>query len=505
MIRAPSATVIAGIAGVGVGGFLLLPGWTAGPSFDAAVFTAVGDRLRMGDLPYVDAWDHKPPLIYVVNALLQLPLAGWLGPWTPIWLFSVAITGAIAATVAAILGALQLEHRYAVLGGIVAAIAASLLVIALGGGLTEPLATLPLALAVLLTVRRHGDARSGLLAGALVGLSLLASMLAVPGAVAIGIFLLLQRQGTATLAYVAGAVAAIAAAAAIIVASGASGEAIDAVFAYSAAYRTASQAWEENYAHAETAVVVLALAWAAVPAALGWLRFVRDGGETRAVAFALAAWVAATVAVPVYLGRFETHYVAPLAVPLGVLAAAGFRDVLVRRHRSMPAFAMISVAWGLVLGLSTTVAVLNGQALGGSLEAEARRTQLVAGFIQAHSHAADHIFVWGNEPHLYYLAERPPASRFIYLLPLTTPGYATPALIDDVLGEWEATLPELIVDAGSFEPGTAGDPPLLIDRPVSSDGREYDILDPLRAFVRDRYEELEIVDGWPVYRLRGAD
>jgi hypothetical protein len=61
--------------------------------------------------------------------------------------------------------------------------------------------------------------------------------------------------------------------------------------------------------------------------------------------------------------------------------------------------------------------------------------------------------------------------------------------------------PALIVDAGSSAPGAPGFQPLLIPRPIASDGRDLDILDPLRDFVRDRYVELEVVDGWVIYRL----
>jgi hypothetical protein len=39
------------------------------PSRDSGVFLYVGWRLLQGDIPYRDIWDHKPPLIYFVDAL----------------------------------------------------------------------------------------------------------------------------------------------------------------------------------------------------------------------------------------------------------------------------------------------------------------------------------------------------------------------------------------------------------------------------------------------------
>src|SRR5215216_6050838 len=39
------------------------------PSRDSGVFLYIGWRFLNGDIPYRDIWDHKPPLIYFVDAL----------------------------------------------------------------------------------------------------------------------------------------------------------------------------------------------------------------------------------------------------------------------------------------------------------------------------------------------------------------------------------------------------------------------------------------------------
>jgi 4-amino-4-deoxy-L-arabinose transferase-like glycosyltransferase len=39
------------------------------PSRDSGVFLYIGWRFLNGDIPYRDVWDHKPPLIYFVDAL----------------------------------------------------------------------------------------------------------------------------------------------------------------------------------------------------------------------------------------------------------------------------------------------------------------------------------------------------------------------------------------------------------------------------------------------------
>lgn len=52
------------------------------PSRDSGVFLYVGWRLINGDIPYKDVWDHKPPLIYFVDAfgLTLTPDSLW-GVW----------------------------------------------------------------------------------------------------------------------------------------------------------------------------------------------------------------------------------------------------------------------------------------------------------------------------------------------------------------------------------------------------------------------------------------
>jgi hypothetical protein len=87
-------------------------------------------------------------------------------------------------------------------------------------------------------------------------------------------------------------------------------------------------------------------------------------------------------------------------------------------------------------------------------------------------------------------------------MPLTTPGYSTPAMIDQMARALADDPPSVIVDAGSDAPGLPGFLPLLIDRPVLTDGRNLDLLDPLRAFVAARYELAATVAGWPIYVLR---
>lgn len=96
------------------------------PSRDSGVFLYIGWRLIKGDIPYRDVWDHKPPLIYFVDAIgLLITPQSMTGVWllqfcflflTIFFLFnsmkeSLGTVPAIAGTVVLISGLLTILDR----------------------------------------------------------------------------------------------------------------------------------------------------------------------------------------------------------------------------------------------------------------------------------------------------------------------------------------------------------------------------------------------------------
>jgi MFS family permease len=493
---------ILGSAAVAVA--FLLPGLVVGPSFDAAVFTEVSRRVADGALPYTGVWDHKPPGLYILGAAAQAVLR-WVDPWTVMWLLSLVTVVAAATCTALMLRRLGHPHL-AWLGAVITAGVATTFVISLGGGLTEPMACLPLGAALLVAMSSPPEWRRTALVGVLLGFALLMSLLAAPGILAIALFLAFRTPRSRLVIHVGalllGVLAPLLMVFGVLGLLGAGRDAFDALVTYGAAYRQVNLSYVRVNEHASAAASTLTLLVVLIPGLLGVMRAFRLDAPWPALSWTAIVWGAGTIAAAIYLGRFETHYAAPLAIPLGLFAPIGLADVVRRARRSVSVAAvMIPV---LVIGavISTVVTVANIVEHGGAIAAENQRTTAVGRYLRDHSPAGATVFVWGNEPQLYYLADRTPATRFIYLLPLTTPGYVTSAMIDGVRAQLEANPPALIVDVGSLEPGSPGDPPLLIDRPLrNEDGRNFDILDPLRAFVKERYALLEVVDGWPVYRL----
>jgi hypothetical protein len=203
-------------------------------------------------------------------------------------------------------------------------------------------------------------------------------------------------------------------------------------------------------------------------------------------------------------GRFLAHYVIPLAVPLGVLSGLGLERLAwsLNLRRKAVDRAVVILPLAISLAISIAAGAIAGSMEAAPLAANARRLQTVASYIRGTGREAGTMLVWGNQPRLYDLAHRAPATQFSYFYPLTTGGYTTQAMIDDVARQLVEHPPLFVVDAGSSSPGEPGFLPLLLPRPIATDGRDLDLLDPLREFVAARYHLAGVVAGWPVYVLR---
>ena len=129
--------------------------------------------------------------------------------------------------------------------------------------------------------------------------------------------------------------------------------------------------------------------------------------------------------------------------------------------------------------------------------------QAIAGFVRAHSAPTDRLVVWGNLPVLYFEADRPLGSRFVFSNYLTGLSPATRTQSDpsadasaNVVAEsWEmfvadlnSRLPEIFVDTSPGNLGAYGKFPLsrfprlqaIVDRNYSPIGE----VGGTRIFVR---------------------
>lgn len=483
----------------------LIPG-LLGPSLDAAVFSLAGSRISTGGLPYVDVFDHKPPGIYFINALGDV-LGGGIGSWATSWIISVAAITLTAVVVAGMLRQMGFRRSAWIAAAILAVELASF-PLALGGGLTESVAVLPAAIAFRLVAVGPTRLSRRFVAGLMAGLATAISLQAAPLLLAVLVAGILRREDVdgrrrspfGAIAWVGvGAALAWTAFLFVLGTTGALPAAVAGLVSYNAAFTALASLDDPIGGQALHALLVLS---PLVVAALVGTGSMLLHPSTAPVAWAALAWIASGVALIVVQGRMELHYVALLALPLAVLAAAGLR---LRPSVGLPPLRLGMVAGALLVSSVLSVVLIGGETsmAVSSRISQADRTDAVAAWVRSHTAADDAIFVWGNAPDLYLAAERAPSSGYVYMLPLTTPGYVDEAILGEVLAGWIAAPPTVIVDAGSPAPGLPGLPALLVPRPVAAiDGRSADLLDPLREFVRANYFQADTINGWPVYLLR---
>lgn len=461
----------------------LAPGLVLGPAMDAAVFLLIGSAVRNGALPYRDYWDHKPPGAYLLNAVGQASFP-WLDRWLVDWLMTVA-----AAVVAMVILERLLRPRVgasiAWISSLVFGCVVTAYPVALGGGYTESFA-LPLLLAGLWLVAR-GDRRkrSVAAAGVVLAAACLFSLQSVPGAVAIGLAIVVStpretlRRGVVLVG--AGLVLPVAVVG-WLAWGGALGAAWDQLVHYQAVYRSVGPGgWLTAFASTD----LIALGGMLPPAVVTCLRIALGRVELDRVTAACLGWVAAFAALMIYEWRVDPHYlilVAPALAVVGSPSLAWFvANVRARQARiRRTAFSLLALTAALTLMLEAWSGewMIFRPSNGPAFPSEVRTA---AAWIDSHTPPSASVYVWGNDVGLYLSFDRTPAQPYLYQFPLTTAGYWSATATHDLVVKWSHAGPDVIVEVPWSLPLS------LPAGPAGVDPRTYDVLDELRAFIKDNY------------------
>ncbi|MBX3287644.1 MAG: hypothetical protein KF703_20020, partial [Actinobacteria bacterium] len=186
--------------------------------------------------------------------------------------------------------------------------------------------------------------------------------------------------------------------------------------------------------------------------------------------------------------RFFPHYLLQALPAVALLAGLG----ATRR----PTWVRPALAFG-VASCLLAVALAWGVALG---DPPAEEVDL-ARYVREHTDPGQRVLVWGNEPEVYWRADRLPAGGFTHSEFITGRSggrrshLVTEADVPDeeLYREWiarlEADPPELIVDTAAAD---------------RRGGRWFPLegFDALAELVRQRYTRVDTVDDAPIYRLR---
>jgi hypothetical protein len=463
------AALLGGTAWVVILTFLRWPAplhaqFNSNSTIDSAFFALAGRLVREGQVPYVDFWDHKPPLIYLIDAFaLALSSGAVWGVWLVTVLALVATLGMAWLAWRPIVG-----PTAAVIG--VTWVAVSVAIVA-PFNLTEGF-MLPVQAATMLLLTRWSPLGRrafvpGLGVGALAGLAFMLrpNLVGTPAVVmaTMVVGLLLTGRTRRLPALVGGAIAGAALVCAPILTwlgvHGALRPFWEQVFHYNAVYSAASpqsrvRAAFEGVANT-TAYGTLLLPLVGWAVALRRLIVRRRGATPKPVLLFAVIWAPMELALAAVPGRPYMHYFAMLLLPFGLLAAiaaceafalvarAGPPTVMQRWRRDAAAIVCTAIA---VVPLGRTAIDVRDTGLRGR---RAKQVDATARYVREHSPPNSRLFIWGHASDVYLFANRAPASRFVYPLAMLTPRYADSALVAEFVDELRASAPPLIVDATS--------------------------------------------------------
>jgi len=432
-----------------VGAALLSPLLTYPFGRDQGVFAAAADILARGGVPYRDIWDVKPPgIFYLYSASFSLFGRSVAAPrmldliWTLATAISIwSIGRRLLSPIAGAAGALFFLLRYVAGNSF--------------WNTTQPdgFASLPLVLAVaaLIGAEQRRSNRLALISGALVALAiLLKSTLGVFLALPLLALLAADRERPRPrllrfVSYLLGCLLVLAFVAALIWRAGAFKDMIEVLFVWNAEYSRLRVPipLASNPLYQTARFLIGGRHWLMFPVGILALVGAADlavrpaSGRMR---WLLPTWALVIMASVWVQGKYYTYHWLPVLPPHALLAGHGLVATGRLLHRACPrpaarALSALGLAAVLALlgaaywkSLRLPISTLLGQTPRSALLARWDRygdvslsaDRDVAAYLRSHTEPADTVFVWGFEPLIYFLADRAPASRFLYTVPLVT-------------------------------------------------------------------------------------
>lgn len=456
---------------------------------DEAVYAVVARVMLAGGLPYRDAIERKPPLLFAVYwAVFALFGAGnWLA------LHLVAVAWVLATMAGLFMLAGHLAGRRA---GVLAALAYALVQpwataknLAFNG---EVLMNLPLVWAyALVLIRPRARLFAALAAGALLAAAVLLKQPAAIAAVPLGLYVVGAplwrpdvgwRQSIAGATTLAGGFTAVLCGAVTILWK--YGLLAEAWYWSFADHTVPHVFWQHGLEHG---ALFLLVALPLVLPILAWptLRQAWRGSEPEL--WTMLGWLAVSVIGAAAGGRFYPHYYIQIVPPLAMLAAVAYARAGDKTQR--PVSLRFAAIWLTVAAL-VSLGVQSIQLLAERVPSPAAR------YVATQAAPTDRLFVWGQQTPLYLDAGLLPASRYIATYPLTgyifggpLPGVSTRNRI--VPGAW-----------ANFAADFSRHPPRFIIDTQAGPGDAYPIHDfpVLARLVARDYQRAAFFSDGTVYR-----
>jgi 4-amino-4-deoxy-L-arabinose transferase-like glycosyltransferase len=431
---------------------------------DEGFYAAVAQQMLDGGIPYRDAFDNKPPMIFVWYALSFLMFGETV--WAPRLLVSLLLSG--TTLLVYLQGRLLFGRQAGLLAALAFALSIGLAVFETNAN-TEYFMLLPLVGSVycFTLAERNSDTRLYLLSGFLMGFAILTKdtavfILPLLMLVAVNRMRLESGWSGATLRAlfkpVGGLVLGCGAAGLLtilpFVLTGTFDDMFNALFVYTLDYVGVVSWTDRLEAIGKMPVFLFWLAgpWAVLSAvAVFHLARSRDSGH----GLLLIGWVIATVFGIVAAGRFYDHYYVALLPVLALLVPLGLRGMQEAGPFSRRAIAV-------VVALSLVPMLVASGHIYLQPNADARHTakypndersvwetqgDQLGAWLAARTSPDDYIYNFGFHSEIYFHADRQSPTRYLFDHPFR----AGDQYVAEALDELNANPPLYIVDTASYE------------------------------------------------------
>lgn len=471
---------------------------------DGGVFLYVGQRLLEGAVLYRDVWDHKPPLVYYLNALgLGAAHGSRWGVWGFIW---------IALTAASVLSYVLLRRAF---GRWIALLATAIWLLVFlpimdDGNLTETYA-LPFQFACLLLAYDVETNHSGIYRwrgfaiGVLLGLTFYFKINQIGIGLAIGAYILWKafparvwRQAFVNLAtMLAGFLLVVAPFLILFLIQGNLYDFWQAVFVFNVDYSGRFEFFSSRLDALAVGYETLSITGLATFGVLGFvtganaLMFAREriSPPLRPLLGLCALAFPIEVLLVTTSGRPFAHYYAVLFYVLAVWNAWLFyllwyaaKELIAPNSRRAQFVLMASLTIALALTLLPAVK----KNIEWAQQLHALEPPEVINFIRENTTPNDTVLVLGHEPRILFFAGRRAPTRFVHQGAFVITSFLTPAIVQEFFSSIVKGKPKYIVDPPDYG--------LNNFTAVDSKGIRRTL-----AKVRRAYKPYGRIAGWMVY------
>jgi hypothetical protein len=418
---------------------------------DQAIFAYIGKIINNGAMPYRDAWDLKPPVIYYLYSL-GLKIFG--SSMMSLRIFDFAY---FSSTLFAIylLGSLLFNKRVGVCSGLMLGILYFFTNDFWALSQCESFMILPMILSVYLCcagLKKYNWPMlfgSGVLLSVVFMTKLTGIILFVPIVLYI-LFETYSQRGTWDIVHISSRILILIAGFFITTAifflwfymRGALSDLIYTLFVYDAAHFRSALKLNTGYAHLSSAGFMRRYLFLLIPTLLSLL--IKTNRQMRSENVLLYCWVFAAICAFFVQARYFHYHMLPVIAPLALLGSQGFLSLWSYHALSKTVLSVkIKAVFIAVITLFLFIAIyphlrltynftkvfyygkgtkeLNDRFFTGQDGFSLSTITKAAQYIKNNSAKENSIYVWGFQPLLYFLSERQAPTRFFFSAPLIAP------------------------------------------------------------------------------------